>query len=92
MPTVMATSMPKKTPVPMPCRLADPGPDAKTSGSRPRMNESDVMTIGRNRRCIAVIAAETASCPFSTSSLANSTIRMAFFATSPTSITSPIWK
>lgn len=32
MPTVIATSMPKKTPVPMPWRLADPGPLAKTSG------------------------------------------------------------
>ena len=39
-----------------------------------------------------VSAALTTSPPLSTSSLANSTIRMALRATSPMSITSPIWK
>lgn len=92
MPTVMATSMPKKTPVPIPWRLAEPGPEAKTSGSMPRMKASEVITMGRKRSRAAVSAAETTSRPFSTSSLANSTIRMAFLATRPTSITSPIWK
>ena len=88
----MATSMPKKTPVPMPWRLADPGPLAKTSGSMPRIKASEVMTMGRKRRRAARMTAVRMSRPFSTSSLANSTIRMAFLATRPTSITSPIWK
>ena len=40
----------------------------------------------------AVMAACTASTPLSTSTLANSTMRMAFLAASPSSVTSPIWK
>ena len=59
MPTVMATSMPKKTPVPIPWRLAEPGPEAKTSGSRPRMKASEVIRIGRRRRRAALLAAST---------------------------------
>ena len=48
MPTVIATSIPKNTPVPIPWRLADPGPLAKTSGSIPSTKASDGITIGRN--------------------------------------------
>ena len=92
MPTVMATSIPKNTPVPMSRLAAEPGPEASTRGTSPSMNASDVITIGRKRNRAAVRAACTTSTPLSTSSFANSTIRMAFFATSPTSITRPIWK
>ena len=92
MPSVIATIIPKNTPVPMFWRLALPGPVANTRGSMPRMKARDVITIGLNLRCAAVTAASSIGFPFSTSSLANSTMRMAFFATSPTSITSPIWK
>ena len=71
---------------------AEPGPEANRRGSSPSMKASDVITIGRKRSLAAVRAACTASTPLSTSSLANSTMRMAFFATRPTSITRPIWK
>ena len=88
----MATIIPKNTPVPIPCRLAEPGPLAKTSGNIPRMKASDVITMGRNRKCAAFTTALTTVFPFSTSSLANSTIRIAFLATNQISITNPIWK
>ncbi len=71
MPTVIATDIPKNTPVPIPCLLAEPGPDANTSGSSPKMKDREVITIGRNLRRAAMSAAETASFPFFTSSFAN---------------------
>ena len=86
----MATHMPKNTPTPMPCRLAEPGPDDNTSGNNPRIKASEVMTIGLKRSFDAVTAAVTASTPLLISTLANSTIKIAFFATRPTSITNPI--
>ena len=52
---------------------------------------SDVIRIGRRRRRLASIAACTGVRPANSSSRANSTIRMAFFADSPTSTMRPIW-
>lgn len=53
MPTVIATSMPKKTPVPMPWRLADPGPlavrrdpDDPKSPRIPAVNEERCIGCG----------------------------------------------
>ena len=45
----MENIIPKKTPVPIDCRLAEPGPLANTIGSIPKMKAKEVMTLGRNR-------------------------------------------
>ncbi|MNX99728.1 hypothetical protein D3C86_1321940 [compost metagenome] len=54
------------------------------------MNANDVIRIGRRRRRLASIAACTTVRPWCSSSRANSTIRIAFFADSPTSTMKPI--
>ena len=65
----------------------------RASGSTPRMKASEVITIGRKRSRAALVAASIdRSSPASRCCEANSTIRMAFFAARPTSVTSPIWK
>jgi len=48
-----------------------------------------VMRMGRSRVTAASRTAATLSTPCSWSRLANSTMRMPFLATSPTSVTSP---
>ena len=48
--------------------------------------------IGRNRSLAASIAARPAGIPCFISRLANSTIKMAFLADKPISVTKPIWK
>ena len=48
-PNVMENIIPKKTPVPIDCRLAEPGPLANTIGSMPKIKAKEVMTMGRNR-------------------------------------------
>ena len=55
------------------------------------MKASDVIRIGRSRRRLASMAASTGVRPANSSSRANSTIRIAFFADSPTSTIRPIW-
>ena len=91
-PMKTAASIPKNTPVPIAFRLADPGPEASTIGSMPNMNANEVISIGRKRSLAACSVALRTLTPASVSSLANSTISMAFLAASPISITSPIWK
>ncbi|MNN90079.1 hypothetical protein D3C81_2079790 [compost metagenome] len=54
------------------------------------MNAMDVIKIGRRRRRLASIAASSGVRPLISSSRANSTIRIAFFADSPTSTIRPI--
>ncbi len=49
-----AVIMPPITPVPMARWLAEPAPLARNSGSTPRMKASEVITMGRKRRCAAV--------------------------------------
>ena len=71
-------------------RISAPAPVASTSGSTPITNASEVMRMGRNRRRLASIAACTGERPANSSSRANSTIRIAFFAESPTNTISPI--
>lgn len=88
----MAKIIPKKTPVPIAARLAEPGPVASTIGSIPSTKAREVIKMGRKRNWAAWMADCIKSPPRSTCTLANSTIRMAFFAANPTSITSPIWK
>ncbi len=55
------------------------------------MKAIEVIRIGRRRSRLASIAACTTERPRRSSSCANSTIRIAFFAASPTSTTSEIW-
>jgi hypothetical protein len=59
----VAATMPPMTPVPIECRLAEPAPVLMASGSTPRMNASDVITIGRKRSRTASMAASCADRP-----------------------------
>ncbi|MNN81685.1 hypothetical protein D3C81_1985340 [compost metagenome] len=56
------------------------------------MNAKDVITIGRRRIRQASTVASSNGVPFSFNSLANSTIRIAFFAANPTVTNRPTWK
>jgi hypothetical protein len=82
MPITLAASMPPITVVPMIWRATEPAPDAVHSGTLPRMNAKEVIRIGRNRSLAPSRAASTRFLPFANCSLANSTIRIAFFAAS----------
>src|SRR5438876_5803829 len=79
-PMRLAANMPPITVVPMICRATDPAPDAVHNGTQPRINANDVIRIGRRRSLAPSSAASTSDLPFSYSSLANSTIRIAFLA------------
>ena len=52
-PIVVANIIPKNTPVPIACRLTEPGPEANTIGSIPKTKASDVIRIGLNLNCEA---------------------------------------
>ena len=86
------TMMPPITPVPMARWLAAPAPLAMASGSTPSVKASEVMMIGRKRRCAAASADCKALLPWACKSLANSMIRMAFLADSPMMVMRPTWK
>ena len=83
-------SIPPKTTVPSDCWLTEPAPPAVRSGTIPEMNAIEVIRIGRNRRRVASTAASRGDIPSASSSRANSTIRMAFFAARAIISTSPI--
>ena len=87
----VAASMPLITTVPRMRREAAPAPVAIHSGRQPKMKANDVIRIGRSRTLAPSSAAVTASAPASRRALANSTIRIAFFAARPISITIPTW-
>ena len=89
-PIKLAASIPPITVVPMICRATDPAPVAVHNGTHPSMNAKDVIKIGRKRSRAPWSAASARGFPLSYSSLANSTIRIAFFAARPMSMTSPI--
>jgi len=55
------------------------------------MNANEVIKIGRRRKRAPSSAASSSGLPFSYSSFANSTIRIAFFAANPMSMIKPIW-
>ena len=76
--------------MPIAWRISAPAPVAKASGTTPITNAAEVIRIGRNRRRAASIAAAIGVLPANSSSRANSTIRIAFFAERPTSTMSPI--
>ncbi|MNR41494.1 hypothetical protein D3C85_1598890 [compost metagenome] len=88
----VAASMPPITGQPRAWRLAAPAPLEVTSGTQPRMKASDVMAMGRKRSRAASNADSRRLIPSSCFITANSTMRMAFLAARPTSVTSPIWK
>ncbi len=83
--------MPQNTGVPTARRLISEAPSAITSGSRPRMNARLVIMTARNRSREPRIAASWIDLPCSRCSLANSMIRMPFFAARAISTTMPIW-
>ena len=89
-PSAVATSMPQNTPVPITFCAPAPAPVASISGTTPRMKANAVIRIGRKRRRADSSAASSSGAPASCFALANSTIRMAFFAARPISITRPI--
>ena len=93
--------MPPTAAIPSGARSSPPAPTPSSSpsvrlppsaiGSMPTIVESAVIRIGRKRVRPASNAASAMPRPCSRSWFANSTIRIEFFATSPTSITMPIW-
>ena len=84
-------SIPPTTVEPRILRETAPDPVAIASGTQPRMKAKAVMRMGLSLSLAASSAASMTGRPFSTSSLANSTIRMAFLAARPMSMMSPIW-
>ncbi len=86
----LAASMPPMTPVPITWRATAPAPEAMASGTQPRMKAKLVIRIGRSRSRAPSRAASMTDLPFSYSTLANSTIRIAFLAASPISMIKPI--
>ena len=86
----LAAIIPPITVVPMIWRATEPAPVAVHNGTQPRTNANDVIKIGRRRSLAPASAASARGFPFSYSSLANSTIKIAFLAAKPMSITSPI--
>jgi hypothetical protein len=90
-PRIVATSMPEKTASPITFLASAPAPDAMTSGTTPRMKAKAVMRMGRKRSWAAPRAASARGCPSWNFMRANSTMRMAFLAARPMSMTRPIW-
>jgi len=86
----LAASIPPITVVPMIWRATEPAPVAIHKGTLPRMKANDVIKMGRSRMRAPASAASMSGLPCSYSSFANSTIKIAFFAARPISITSPI--
>ena len=86
--------MPPITPVPIAAGGRRPAPVAIASGSTPRMKASEVIRIGRKRRCAppASVASTSVHAAARVRSLANSTIRIAFFAARPMIVSRPTWK
>ena len=92
MPSKVAAIIPPITPDPTAMRLAAPAPLAMTSGTMPRMKARLVIMIGRRRSFTASITASSVDLPSASCSIANSTIRIAFFAASPMIVISPTLK
>ncbi len=86
------TSIPPMMVVPMEWRPSCPAPLAKANGNTPRMNANEVIRIGRKRSSAASMAASMIERPCRRNCSANSTMRIAFFAASPISMTRPIWQ
>ncbi len=83
------TVMPVTSTVPMLLRAAEPGPVASTSGKWPKTVAADVIRTGRSRVSAAWRSATSLATPCDCSELANCTIKIPFFAMSPTNVISP---
>src|SRR3546814_10717536 len=77
MPKPVAASMPPTTPVPTAIRLAAPAPVAMNRGTMPPTKANEVMMIGRNLSFTASSVASIGDLPSASSSIANSTKRIA---------------
>ena len=88
MPKKVTPSMPENTAMPIARRISLPAPLPRISGITPAQNAIDVIRIGRSRKRQASITASRIDLPCSSSSFANSTIRIAFLHARPTSTTS----
>ena len=82
-------AMPATSTRPMLLRAAAPGPVTSVSGKWPHTVATLVIRMGRSRITAAPFTASSLVCPSRCSWLANSTMRMPFFDTSPTSVTRP---
>ena len=89
---MVAVIMPPTTPVPIAFSDPDPAPLAIAKGNTPRMKASDVIMIGRSLSRAASAAASMRLLPSSKPCLANSMMRMAFFADKPIVTRSPTWE
>ena len=83
MPSPVAVSIPAITAVPSAFCAPDPAPALIARGTTPRIKHRDVMRMGRKRSRAASTVADSTSFPLSWRALANSTMRIAFFAESP---------
>ena len=90
MPRKVATVIPPTTATPIELRAAEPAPVAVASGKQPIIKANEVIKIGLRRKPADSREALTASMPLSVRTLANSTIRIAFFAASPIIMITPI--
>src|SRR5258708_7733318 len=88
----VALNIPPITPLPTAFSLPEPAPLAIARGSTPRTNASDVIRIGRRRKCAASMAASIADFPCASRSRANSTIRIAFVDDKTIVVSRPTWK
>ena len=88
----MAANIPPTTVVPIICLLALPAPELRAKGKVPTINAKEVITMGLNLKLAASIVASKSYIPSLNLSIANSTIKIAFFADNPTSVISPTWK
>ena len=83
--------MPLTSMIPMLLRAPAPGPVARTSGKCPTTVAAVVIRIGRRRVLAASTTARILSRPCSCKWFANSTMRIPFLETSPTSVMRPTW-
>jgi len=90
LPQAMRAIIPPMTVEPRMRRATAPEPLANHNGIIPKINAKEVMRIGRRRKRAPSSVASSRGLPFSYSSFANSTIKMAFFAASPMSMINPI--
>ena len=74
---------------PMVLLASAPAPVARSSGIMPAMKANDVIKIGRNRAFAPSIAASKIDMPWSCFWVANSTMRIAFLPSNPTSMMRP---
>src|SRR5690606_36218692 len=69
-----------------------PAPVDVASGRTPKVKANDVIKIGRNRKRTASKVACSSSLPCACKSFANSTIKIALRADTPTVVNKPTWK